>query len=367
MEETYLYQQIAESIRRQILEGRLKPGDRLPSVRRLKEQWGCTPGTIQRAYRELARQGLVISRPGQGTRVAGDVAQAQAQAQLPLRRALLVHRTEAFLLEALTAGHTLSEIQQALELAMDRWRALERAPSAAPEQVLRFAGSHDLAVNWIAAHFDEIAGEAALQVSFVGSLGGLMALAEGNADLAGCHLWDQESDQYNAPFVRRLLPGRRVALITLAYRRLGLILPPGNPLSIQGLPDLVRPGVLFVNRQAGSGTRVWLDAQLARAGIIPQQIEGYTNTKLTHSEVGRAIAEGKANAGLGLEQAAAAFGLDFIFLTRERYDLVIPAENLERPMIKALAAWLAAPPAKTILADLGGYDLSHTGRLEWVG
>ncbi len=147
MDETFLYQQIAESIRNQILDGRLKPGDRLPSVRQLNEQWNCTPGTVQRAYQELAHQGLVVSRSGKGTQVAGAIIPAQAQAQVPLRRAMLVNRTEAFLLEVLTAGHTLSEVQQALDLAMDRWRALERTPETAPAQTLRFAGSHDLAIN----------------------------------------------------------------------------------------------------------------------------------------------------------------------------------------------------------------------------
>ena len=366
MDETFLYQQIAESIRNQILDGRLKPGDRLPSVRQLNEQWNCTPGTVQRAYQELAHQGLVVSRAGKGTQVAGAIIPAQAQTQAPLRRAMLVNRTEAFLLEVLTAGHTLSEVQQALDLAMDHWRSLERTPETAPAQTLRFVGSHDLAINWIASHFDEIAEDATLQVSFTGSLGGLMTLAEGQADLAGCHLWDQEDDQYNAPFVRRLLPGRRVALVMLAYRRLGLILPPGNPLAIRGLPDLTRPGIRFVNRQAGSGTRVWLDAHLAQAKIRPQQIEGYANEKMTHSEVARLIAEGKAEAGLGLEEAAAVFGLDFVFLTRERYDLVIPAETLERPAVKALVSWLATPEAKTTLSYLTGYDLSQTGRLQWV-
>ena len=104
MEEPYLYLQVAEAIRKDILSGRYRPGDRLPSVRKLCEDWNCTPGTIQRAYAELARAGLLVSRAGRGTQVAGVVPLAQAQARGTLRRANLVNRLEAFLLEVLTSG-----------------------------------------------------------------------------------------------------------------------------------------------------------------------------------------------------------------------------------------------------------------------
>src|SRR5512135_3195149 len=122
MDEAHLYQQIAEQIRSEILSGKLKPGDRLPSVRQLCARWSCTPGTVQRAYHELSRHGLLVSRAGKGTRVAGAIPAADVQAQPALRRAGLVHRCEGFLLETLTAGYDLSEVQQAFELALDRWR-----------------------------------------------------------------------------------------------------------------------------------------------------------------------------------------------------------------------------------------------------
>src|SRR5512136_1565966 len=118
MEEPFLYRQVADAIRQKILRGELKPGDRLPSVRAMKAKWGCTVGTVQRAYQELAAQGLVTSHAGQGTRVVGH---GPARDDTPLRRAALVHRAEAFLLEVLTAGYSAGEVEDAIRQALDRW------------------------------------------------------------------------------------------------------------------------------------------------------------------------------------------------------------------------------------------------------
>jgi putative molybdopterin biosynthesis protein len=362
-EEIYLYRQIAEAVRRQVLQGELKPGDRLPSVRAMMQRWRCTIGTVQRAYQELATQGLVTSRAGQGTRV---VACPPDAGGAPLRRAALIHRAEAFLLEVLTAGHSPAEVEDAVRQALDRWRAVAQQPAAPVGKAVRFAGSHDLAVAWLATHFSEIALGYTFEASFTGSLGGLIALAEGKADLAGCHLWDEETDEYNTPFVRRLLPGRRAALVTLARRQVGLIVPAGNPFSVKALVDLTNMKLRFVNRQPGSGTRVWLDAQLRRLGVDYQAIQGYTVEKLTHNDIAHAIAEGQADAGVGLEAAARPYGLGFIPLTQERYDLVIPGDAMETPPIQALLAWLRQPQPRTVLAQFAGYETGHTGELSWV-
>jgi molybdate-binding protein/DNA-binding transcriptional regulator YhcF (GntR family) len=364
MDETHLYRKIAEHIRHEILNGRWQPGDRLPSVRSMAEQWNCTVGTIQRAYRDLSQHGLVTSRAGQGTKV---VERLPVLDETPLRRALLTHRAEAFLLEALSSGYRLDEVDQAVGHAMDRWRTVEREKSHPDENTLRFHGSHDLVVTWLASHFSKISPGCILQLHFSGSLGGLIALAEGNADLAGSHLWDEHSNTFNAPFVMRLLPNKRTALLTLAYRRLGLILPPGNPAHIQGLEDLTRPGLRFVNRQSGSGTRVWLDLQLHKLGIDPGQISGYQDEKSTHSTVAQMVAEDKADSGIGLETAALNYGLDFLFLAHDRYDLVIPESGMDTPPIKFLVDWLNADSTKVEIEALGGYDASQTGRIEWVG
>lgn len=363
MSKSHLYHQIAATIRQDILNQALSPGDRLPSVREMAERWGCTVGTIQRAYEQLTQEGVVVSRAGQGTHVATAAPLGQAE---PLRRANLIHRAEAFLLEVLTAGYTQAEAEQAVQVALERWRTLNQESATWPDQTLRFVGSHDPAVALITTHFAEVAPDFILQLSFVGSLGGLIALAEGQAELAGIHLWDEESDTYNAPFVRRLLPGRQVALLTLAHRHLGLAVTPANPRQITGLTDLARPEVRFVNRQRGAGTRVWLDAHLRQHGILPNYVSGYQNEAQTHSEVARRVAENQADTGLVVESAATACGLQFIPLTTERYDLAIPAEVWQRPPVQALADWLVTAGARQKIATLGGYSVDCTGNVEWL-
>jgi molybdate-binding protein/DNA-binding transcriptional regulator YhcF (GntR family) len=363
MDPSHLYQQVVESIRQDILSGVLQPGARLPAIRKMTEQWQCNIGTILHAYQELARLGLVVSHAGKGTQVVDHLPE---QDQTPLRRATLFNRTEAFLLEIMTAGYTPGEVEQALRVALDRWRTLSTQPQETPPHVLRFAGSHDPAMALIAGHYPEVSAGVTLQLSFTGSLGGLIALAEKTADLAGCHLWDEPTDTYNEPFIRKLLPGQKVALLTLAHRRVGLIFSPGNPLAMSGLADLARGGIRFVNRQQGSGTRVWLDAQLQRAGIDPAQIAGYSNEKMTHSEVARAISKDQADVGLGVETAALSFGLDFKLLTTERYDLVIPSEKWELESIQALKHWLDTPLAQAAIRELGGYDIRETGAVTWI-
>lgn len=363
MDEAHLYRQIAERIRLEILNGKWKPGDRLPSVREMAKSWNCTVGTIQHAYKELAQLGLLTSRAGQGTKVA---AQLPIFDETPLRKAMLIHRAEAFLLEVITSGHNLEEVDQAVRGAMDRWRSVAQEETTKEANTIQFTGSHDLLVTWLASHFSEISPGSVLQLSFSGSLGGLIALAQGKADLAGSHLWDEETNTFNIPYVRRLLPGRRVALVTLAYRRLGLILPMGNPAGIRSLDDLARPGIRFVNRQSGSGTRVWLDMALQKMGIPGERIAGFQDEKITHTAVAQAVAEKAADVGVGLEAAALRFGLDFIHLTQDRYDLVIPEEILETRPLANLVSWLQQPSTRQIIEQLGGYQVVETGNLSWV-
>lgn len=363
MTRSFLYHQIAESIRQEILDKTLRPGSKLPSVRAMAGQWNCTIGTVQRAYDFLADQGLVISRPGQGTHVADVPPVAEAE---PLRWANLVHRAEAFLLEVLTTGYSQDEVEQAVRIALERWRTLQQTLTPRPRGTLRFVGSHDPALSLLTSHFAEVAPNHTLQLTFSGSLRGLIALAAGEADLAGVHLWDDESNSYNVPFVQRLLPGQSVALLTLAHRRLGLVTPPNNPANIHALSDLMQPAVQYVNRQQGAGTRVWLDAQLRQLSLNPRQIRGYEREAQTHSDVARTIAEGQANVGLAVESTAQSYGLQFIELTTEQYDLVFPAAVWEEAPIQALARWLKSPGAKQKIASLGGYDVTRTGQVKWI-
>lgn len=359
----FLYLEIAESLRRQIASGKLRPGDRLPSVREMARRWGCTPGTVARAYAQLTREGLTVGRRGGGTRVASDALWPEHDTH---RWIMLVNRAEQFLLEAIGKGYKPVQVQTALSVAAARWEELQRpgvrAASESASEELRFAGSHDLAVERLAQMFSEEAPDVRFVVSYVGSLGGLIGLVRSEAQVAGIHLWDEATDSYNVPFVRRLLPGCRVILLTLAHRSLGLIVAPGNPLRLASLADLNKPGVRLVNRQWGSGTRVWFDAQCKALGIVPESIAGYGCEELTHLAVARAVYEGEATVGLGISAAAAAYGLGFVPLTQERYDLVFPEAVWNSPAAQILRALVASPRFQEAVVAFGGYDTTETGR-----
>jgi molybdate-binding protein/DNA-binding transcriptional regulator YhcF (GntR family) len=368
--ETYLYLQIAETVRRRIASGELEPGDKLPPVRTMAQDWNCTPGTVNRAYQILTHEGLVVGQRGKGTIIA----QSPVQSQDPAWEwAKLVNRAEHFLLESLSAGHSVVETETALSVAAMRCQDLRISEGSLVEdqepagrRALRFAGSHDLVVDLIARLLSEDIPSIQLSVEYAGSLGGLMALAQNEADLAGTHLWDDSTDTYNIPFIKRILPGMKLMLITVVHRKLGLILPPGNPQSIQGLQDLTSPGVRFINRQSGSGSRVWLDAHLKRLGINTDSIDGYTVEETTHIGLADAIAHHEATAGLGIFAAASSFGLDFIPQTTEQYDLVIPEHIWQLPEAQALVEVLRSSHFKEAVSALGGYDLAATGKETWV-
>ena len=181
------------------------------------------------------------------------------------------------------------------------------------EQIARttvVVGSHDLVLDIIADLIQEQHPGRRLIPSHVGSMGGLTALLRGEAHLAGTHLLDEESGVYNLPSVQRILGKRAMILVNLSYRTQGMLIPKGNPLGIEGLPDLARPGVRFINRQRGSGTRLLLDHLLRKEQITPGQISGYEREEYTHLAVAVAIASGNADPGLGIQAAAVSLGLD---------------------------------------------------------
>ena len=370
----YLYQEIAESIRRRIASGELAPGDRLPAVRQLALDWSCTPGTVNRAYSILNDEGLVVSHRGRGTSVSasplhpGMQGPANAIRRPELKWATLVNRADQYLLEAVAAGYSASEAQVGLNLAVSRWQALRdthrigAASQQEPKPTLRFHGSHDLVVETLASLMRTSSPALDLQLAFTGSLGGLMALARGDADVAGVHLWDEETDSYNEPFVRRLLPGEPVVLMTLVHRSMGLIMSSSLAPEIQSLRDLAGDGVLLVNRQRGSGTRLWLDAQLRRLGIDGSAIAGYETEATTHMAVAQRVADGQANVGVCIHAAAAAVGLDFLPLTRERYDLVFAPGVWDLPAAEALVQLVRSDSLRLSIEALGGYESVETGR-----
>ena len=230
------------------------------------------------------------------------------------------------------------------------------------EATLIHVGSHDNVLDLLASFLMRSAAPYRLASSHVGSMGGLAALADGSALFAGVHLFDLESGDYNFPFLDRYLSGVPVALINLVIRHQGLILAKGNPKNIRDVADLTRPGVSFVNRQRGAGTRILFDYRLSQAGIRPAQVSGYDFEEFTHMAVAVNVQSGAADCGMGIYAAAKALGLDFLPVARERYDLAVPEAYLDDPRIAAMLAIIADPAFKSRVQALGGYETGLSGK-----
>lgn len=265
----------------------------------------------------------------------------------------------------------------ALELRelVERYKSRDQSPDTAPYGMVTLLyrppqetlnniiaiGSHDLTLDLLSRRLTAQHPDLSLSTTHSGSLEGLMALHRGAAHLAGCHLLDPETGEYNVPYVRRLLPGKPIVLVNLVYRQQGLMVPPGNPKGIEGLPDLMRPDIRFINREPGSGTRVLLDRKLREEGLDPDNIQGYEREEYTHLAVAAAVADGRADTGLGILAAARAHGLDFIPLAKERYDLVIPRAYYESELLQPFLNLLRSSGFRSEVEALGGYDVSEMG------
>lgn len=235
---------------------------------------------------------------------------------------------------------------------------LYRSPSEI-ERTIFAIGSHDLTLDVLAQFLS--ARDRRFASANVGSLGGLVSLRRGEAHLAGSHLLDPESGDYNLKYIRQYLPEVPVQVIALVGRDQGLMMAAGNPKGIRTLQDLVRPGVSFVNRQRGAGTRVLLDFHLYQLGIDAETIRGYSQEEFTHLAVAAAIASGRADCGLGIAAAAQALDLDFVPLFQERYDLVIPQVFADSDLLSPLFDVLDDPDFRQTVAGLPGYDISVMG------
>ena len=384
-----LYERIAADVLRRVVAGELRPGDRLAPVRRAAREWGVNLNTVARAYALLAERGILETRAGGGTVVAASRPDAIRWGADPVAEARAERLRSTLggpILAALGLGYSPAEIEATVSTQLARWRpdqpadqtdsasgaaaaadhaGLDDATAAADGSIdaIHFVGSHDLSLELLAARLRGRDGDAepTLTMAVSGSLEGLFALAHGTADLAGCHLRDPDSGDDNLPFVRRVLPGERLLLVTLAHREQGLLVARGNPKRIRSITDLARPDVTFVNRQRGSGTRVLLDELLTEAGIGFSAVRGHEREEGTHLAVAGVVASGAADVGLGIRAAARAFGLDFVPLTRERYELVMRPETAARPTVRAILGVLADLDFHAAVRSLGGYDTTNTG------
>ena len=222
-------------------------------------------------------------------------------------------------------------------------------------------GSHDPLLDE-AADLLHLA-DPALRMSstHVGSMGGIMAVRRGETHIAGVHLLDERDGSYNASFIRKYFPAGGVRLVECVGRTQGLMLAPGNPLGVRDVTDLARPGLRYVNRQRGSGTRILMDHLCRKAGMDTAAIYGYDREEFTHTSVAAQIASGSADAGMGIYSAARLYGLDLLPVCTEQYDLLIPDGAFETPMVQRLLEVLRGGAFRLRLEKLGGYRLDAPG------
>ncbi len=237
---------------------------------------------------------------------------------------------------------------------------LYRDPSDIDRTIVHI-GSHDLCLDMLSQYLAD-AGRLFSSAN-AGSLGGLMALRRGDAHLAASHLLDPATGEYNISYVKQYLPNIPVVLMTFLHREQGLIIAPGNPRGIQGLSDLVRDDVRYVNRQRGAGTRVLLDYHLNKLGIEPERVKGYRREEYTHLAVAVAVQSGAADCGLGIASAAHALQLDFLPFEKERYDLVIPRIYYESDLLQPLLDLIHGPVLRRVVNELPGYDTTSMGTI----
>jgi molybdate-binding protein len=300
------YLQVSREIAGVIEAGKLGPGDELPSIRDAATRYNTTSSTIARAYRHLADADVITVADRRRARVA-------------------------------LAGDAAA-------------RRLLGGPEA-----LRLAGSDDPGLDIVLRH----TGASVTTVGARGSFHGLTRIWRGTADAAAIHL-RHRSGAHNGPFARAVLRGRRPTVIHLWRREQGLLIPEGNPGRICGPGDL--RGVRVARRPFGAGTRVLLDRLLADAGIAAASVTGPEAS--SHLEVAMAVASGQADAGLGVRSAAAAFGLGFVPVAWEEFDIVLGGDAL--PAAEPLIAALRDPGVQASIDALGGYDVARAGMVEML-
>ncbi len=316
----------------------------------LGAEWRLDLGQLYRALASMAAKGWVSFRveAGEGgpqRKVYALTAAGRRELQRWLQQ------------ELQTPARRRDDAAARVRLQSRRWLG-RKGPADAP---LFAVGSDDLVMDLLARRLAHDHPEMRFAARPVGSLSGLIALHERRAHVAGVHLLDVDTGEYNVPYVKHLLPGERVVLVTLARRQQGLLVAAGNPKGIRRLRDLARRGVRLVNRQAGAGTRLLLHHLLRRARIDATRICGYQRELPTHAAVAAAIATGSADVGPGVRAVAQAYGLDFLPLGEERYDLVIPRRVFESRHLRPLLALLHDAGFRREAAHFAGYDVAHMG------
>ncbi len=210
-------------------------------------------------------------------------------------------------------------------------------------------------------HVNRSVGDTIFYLIPSGSLDSLIYLRENYCQVAGCHLFDMESGDFNISYIRHLFAFKDMVVVTFGHREQGLLLPRGNPNKVTSIKDVVQKRLTFVNRPLGSGTRLRLDLLLSEEKILPGDLIGYEDEVETHNEVGERILSGKADVGLGIAATAKSMNMDFKYLFTERYDLVMSKKKYQSPYMQLFINELQSPVILQRIEELGGYNLEQAG------
>ena len=229
------------------------------------------------------------------------------------------------------------------------------------ENTIVVIGSHDPLLDELGNMLHRKNPALYMNSSHVGSMGGIMAMRRGESHAAGCHLLDTETGRYNLSFMRKYFPNHNVKLIRCVGRQQGLMLAKDNPLGIKKFSDIAQDGCRYVNRQKGSGTRILMDYLCSKEKIHSSNIYGYEREEMTHTSVAAQIASGSADAGLGIFSAAQLYGLDFLPICIEEYDLIIPDYAFENGNVAEMLETMKSEEFKNRLLSMGGYTVDGIG------
>ncbi|WP_368657869.1 substrate-binding domain-containing protein [Metabacillus halosaccharovorans] len=220
----------------------------------------------------------------------------------------------------------------------------------------------DMVLDILGKHLEGKGNYKALR-SYEGSLNSLLAMYKGECDIVSLHMFDGDTNEYNVPYVKKILIGYQYTIINLISRKAGFMVQKGNPLNITNWPDLNKNNIRLINREIGSGARILLEEQLRIHHLSSSDIEGYDRIETSHLSVASSISSGEADVGVGTEKAAKIVGLDFIPLITERYDLVMINNKENNEILNILSDVLNSASFKKEIQALGDYDISQTGQI----
>ncbi|ASJ53257.1 hypothetical protein BP422_06650 [Brevibacillus formosus] len=221
----------------------------------------------------------------------------------------------------------------------------------------------DVSLDLLAGHLEKKDEAYRPLRSYVGSLNSLVAMYTGKADIVSTHLYDGDTNEYNVPYIRRILCGHRFVVINMLSRWAGFYVQAGNPKQIKAWSDFTKPGIRMVNREKGSGARTLIEEQFRLAKIAGNDVIGYEREESNHLAVAGVVARRESDVGVGIEKAASLIGVEFVPIVRERYDLVLLKNKDNEQLIQAVLDVLGSRPFQKELEAVGGYDLSQTGKI----